>query len=366
MEEYMKMAIELAQQGIGAVNPNPLVGAVIVKDGIVIGKGYHEQYGQLHAERNAFKNCTADPKGATMYVTLEPCCHTGKTPPCTEAIIENQIAKVYVSCLDPNPLVAGKGIALLEEAGIAVEVGLLEEVCRKQNEVFFHYIQTKKPFVVMKYAMTMDGKIATTTGKSKWITGELAREQVQKQRHQYTGIMVGIGTILADNPMLNCRMEGGRNPVRIICDTQLKTPLESNIVQTAKEIRTILATNISDKAKHTAYEELGCEILEIPQKEKHIDLEILMMKLGEQKIDSILLEGGGILNFSALQSKIVQKVYAYVAPKLFGGETSRTPVCGAGFLEVADCVRLKTRDISVIGEDILIESDVEYKCLQEL
>ncbi len=252
-EKYMNLALTHAKKGIGLVNPNPLVGAVIIKERKIIGQGWHERYGGGHAERNALSNCRESPKGATMYVTLEPCCHQGKTPPCTDAIIQNGIKKVVIGCLDPNSMVSGKGVTLLREAGVEVVIGVLEDKCIELNEVFFHYIQTKTPYVVMKYAMTMDGKIATTSGKSKWITGINARENVHRSRNQYSSIMVGVGTVIADNPSLTCRIDGGRNPIRIICDTNLNTPLEATIVTTAKEVRTIIATACNNREKQKLY-----------------------------------------------------------------------------------------------------------------
>ena len=364
-ELYMKLALECAIQGIGRVNPNPLVGAVIVKDGEIIGKGYHEKYGELHAERNALANCTTSKHGSTMYVTLEPCCHYGKTPPCTKAIIENGISKVIIGTLDPNEKMAGKGVEKLRKSGIEVVVGVLEEQCKSINEVFFHYITQKTPFVVMKYAMTMDGKISTVTGESKWITGETAREKVHQDRSRYSAIMVGIGTVLADNPMLDCRIENGRNPTRIICDSNLRTPIEGNVVQTAKSIRTIIATTKVDEDYHKVYLDNNCQILVVSPKDGRIDLQELMLKLGEMNIDSILLEGGSTLNYSALESRIVHKVQCYIAPKLFGGDISKSPVGGKGFSEISKAVKLKNSEITQIADDILIESEVDYTCSQE-
>ena len=240
-QEYMLRAIQLAKKGEGWTNPNPMVGAVIVKDGRIIGEGYHKKCGELHAERNAIASLTESAEGATIYVTLEPCCHYGKTPPCTEAIIEQKIKKVVIGSRDPNPKVAGKGAQILRESGITVVQDFMREECDCLNPVFFHYITTKTPYVVMKYAMTLDGKIATKTGASKWITGEPARQEVQHMRHRYMGIMAGIGTVLADDPMLNVRVEGWKSPVRIVCDSSLRIPLDSQIVRSAKEYRTIVA-----------------------------------------------------------------------------------------------------------------------------
>ena len=357
--QYMKMALELAQKGMGFTAPNPMVGAVIVKNGRIIGQGYHRKYGDLHAEREALAVCTEEPKGASIYVTLEPCCHYGKQPPCVNAILEAGIRRVIIGSSDPNPLVAGKGIRILKDHGIEVTENILKEECDKLNEAFFYYIQNKKPYVVMKYAMTMDGKIAAYTGESKWVTGEAARIHVQEQRLKYTGIMVGVGTVLADDPMLTCRLENSRNPVRIICDSHLRTPLTSKIVRTAKTIPTILASSSKDQQKIKNYEELGCQVLYVPEKNGHIDLNRLMELLGAAKIDSILLEGGGSLNWSALESGIVQKVQTYIAPKLFGGEEAKTPVEGKGFPDPASAVLLKNSEIIRLGDDFLIESEVK-------
>lgn len=358
-QDYMRRAIELAKQGEGWTSPNPLVGAVIVKDGRVIGEGYHARYGECHAERNALKACMEPTEGADLYVTLEPCCHYGKQPPCVEAIVQAGIRRVFVGSDDPNPLVAGKGIRYLRERGITVETHVLKEECDRLNPVFFHFIRKRTPYVVMKYAMTLDGKIAAYTGASKWVTGEEARAYVQRERHRYRGIMVGVGTVLADDPMLNCRMPGGRNPVRIICDTHLRTPVTSQIVRTAKEIPTILAVCESDRNRYQPYEEAGCQILALPEAEGHIDLNALMEKLGQAQIDSILLEGGGTLNWAACKCGIVREVHAYVAPKLFGGAEAKTPVEGRGVADPSEAVLLKIKEIRHLGEDLLIESEVQ-------
>lgn len=365
--EYMLHAVGLAGRGIGAVNPNPLVGAVIVRDGKILAEGWHERFGEPHAERNAIKHFKENHpgkslKGATIYVTLEPCCHYGKTPPCTEAIIENGFQKVVIGSDDPNPLVAGKGIQMLRDAGIEVDTGVMKEECDALNYVFFHYIRTKTPYVVMKYAMTMDGKIATYAGKSKWITGEKARENVHRDRNRYTAIMAGVGTVIADNPMLDCRLSGGgRNPVRIICDTNLQTPLESRLVQTAGSIPTIIATACTDGELMQPYLEKNCELIEVPcaPQGRGIDLNALMVKLGKKNIDSILLEGGSTLNFSALKSGIVNRVQAYIAPKMFGGSGAKTPVGGMGFAEVSDGIMLEGMQVRMIDGDILIEAEIK-------
>ena len=355
--DYMRLALELAERGRGWTNPNPMVGAVIVKDGRVIGEGYHHRCGGLHAEREAFAACTESPAGATLYVTLEPCCHHGRQPPCTEAILEAGISRVVVGSGDPNPLVAGKGLSFLRAHGVEVETGVLQKECDALNHVFFHYICTTRPYVVMKYAMTLDGKIATRTGASQWITGESARERVHQDRHRYAAVMAGVGTVLADDPLLTCRMEGGRNPVRVICDTHLRTPLDSQIVRTAREVPTILAC--TDGARRAPYEAAGCRVFVLPERDGHVDLSVLMERLGAAEIDSVLLEGGGTLNWAALESGIVQRVQAYIAPKLFGGKDAKSPVAGLGVELPAQAVKLKNTTVTQIGEDFLLEGEVD-------
>ena len=374
-EKYMRRAIELAKKGSGHVNPNPLVGAVIVRDGEIIGEGYHECYGQLHAERNAIANAKKrgnSLEGSTIYVTLEPCCHYGKTPPCTEAIIEEKIARVVVGSDDPNPLVSGKGFQMLREKGIEVIPHFLKEECDAMNHVFFHYIRTGTPYVAMKYAMTMDGKIACYTGDSKWVTGEESRAHVQTLRNHYKGIMAGIGTVLADDPMLNCRIEGGRDPIRIITDSHLRIPMDSQLVRTAGQQPLIVAClPDADEEKAAQLQEKGVEVLRIPgvttaditeEQKEVISLPVLMKELGARKIDGILLEGGGQLNESALQAGIVDRIYCYIAPKIFGGAQAKTSVEGQGLTRAADAWQFNRIGMQEFGQDILLE----YEKAQEL
>lgn len=364
-EQFMKRAIELAKQGAGWTAPNPLVGAVVVKNGRVIGEGYHRKYGELHAERNALAACTEDPAGATLYVTLEPCCHYGKTPPCTEIIIEKKIAKVVIGSRDPNPKVAGKGARILREHGIEVVEDYMREACDALNPVFFHYITTKTPYVVLKFAMTLDGKIATRTGASKWITGEAARNHVHQLRGRYAGILAGIGTVLADDPMLNCRIDGAHQPLRIILDSQLRIPMGSRLVRSAKEYPLLIVCNEStrDREEGTSriqkLEEAGAKVWTLPEKNGHPDLNVLMQRLGEEKIDSVLIEGGGTVNEAALKAHIVHHVYAYIAPKIFGGEDAKTPVEGSGIRLPQECANLRLAKITVLLNDMLLEYDVE-------
>ena len=380
--DFMLRAITLARRGEGWVNPNPLVGAVIVKEGRVIAEGWHHKYGELHAERDALQALSEPAEGATIYVTLEPCCHYGKQPPCTLAIIEHGISRVVIGSRDPNPLVAGKGVRMLREHGITVEEDFMREECDALNPVFFHYITTGRPYVKMKYAMTADGKIATKTGASKWITSDEARDLVHDWRNACRGIMAGIGTVLADDPLLNCRKEGGRDPVRIICDSRLRIPEDAQIVRTAKQYETIVACALpgtgSPEAMCAGPEEAVCagpedggagpeamcakverlrqqgvEVWSVPAEDGSVDLRELVKRLGERGIDSILLEGGGTLNESALRAGIVQEVNAFVAPKIFGGK-ARSPVEGIGVEVPQEALRMKMEQFRQVGPDLLI------------
>lgn len=355
----MRMAVELAKGGTGFVNPNPLVGAVIVKNDRVIGWGYHQRYGELHAERNAFASCTESAEGADMYVTLEPCCHYGKTPPCTEAVIEHRIRRVFIGSSDPNPKVAGKGAAVLREHGIEVVQGVLKEECDSLNEIFFHYISEQTPYVILKYAMTADGKIATHTGASRWITSEASRNNVQHTRKRTAAVMVGIGTVLADDPMLTCRLENPGVHSRIICDSSLRIPEDCNIMKTASEIPTYIATVSEDEDKISRLEKLGAYIVKTGEADGRVDLKELMRYLASEKhIDSILLEGGAGLAYSALKSGIVNKIQMYIAPKIFGGASARSAVGGAGVELPSEAFMLSDPVISTIGDDILVEYKV--------
>ena len=371
----MQRAIALAKKGAGFVNPNPMVGCVVVKDNEIITEGYHEYYGGFHAERNALTNTTADCKDATLYVTLEPCCHYGKTPPCTEIIIEKGIKKVVVGLLDPNPLVAGKGIKILEDAGIEVVTGVEVEEIKELNKVFLKYINTKRPYVLLKTAMTLDGKIASYTGDSKWITNEKSRKLVHKLRSEMMGIVAGIGTVKADNPMLNCRIEVQQptadsrqpnihQPIRIIVDTNASISLDSNIVKTANEYRTILAVSnqlsaVCNQSKIDELKSYNVEILYCEEKDGHVDINDLMIKLGQKGIDSILLEGGATLNAAFLEAGCVDEVYAFIAPKIIGGEHSKSPVGGQGIELMKDAIMLKDIKIETFDNDILIKGKIK-------
>ncbi len=355
----MQRAIELAGRGTGFVNPNPLVGAVIARDGEIIAEGWHARYGDLHAERNALAACKQDPRGAVMYVTLEPCCHTGKQPPCTDAIIAAGISKVYVGSDDPNPEVAGKGIKLLESSGIEVVKGFLKDECDALNPIFFHYITTKTPYVIMKVAMTADGKTATRAGLSKWITGEEARHHVHETRKRCAAIMVGIGTVLADDPTLTCRIEEPSNPVRVVCDSNLQIPIDCKLVASAREIPTYVAACSIDRRKAELLESKGVHVLEIVPADGRVNLRALMRRLGSLGIDSVLLEGGAALHEAALRSGIVQHVQVYIAPKIFAGVSAKAAVGGLGVYQVEEAYHLSRPEITRYGDDVLLEFDVK-------
>jgi len=305
--KYMERALELAQMGCGFTNPNPLVGAVIVKEGRIIGEGYHQVYGSHHAEVNAFINATEDVSGATMYVTLEPCSHFGKTPPCANAIVENKIKKVIIGLIDPNPLVAGKGIKILEENGIEVVTGMLEDEGKKLNEIFLKYITTKMPFCIMKTTMSLESKIASDTGDSNLVT----REYGSQFRPCVASIMQDIETVFSDKVLLNSRFKSGicSNPVSIIVDSDGEIPLDSKVLKPKSQAKIIIATTEkADKAKIKALEEKGVKVITTPLKNGGVDLMFLMKILAERKIDSVFIEGGSQLKYSALEQGIVDKV----------------------------------------------------------
>ncbi len=356
-ERYMWMALDLARRGWGKTNPNPLVGAVLVKGGEVVGTGFHEKAGEKHAEVLALEEAGERAKGSKLYVNLEPCSHFGRTPPCVEAIIKAGVRKVVVACIDPNPLIAGNGIRRLQEAGVKIKTGVLKEKAKRLNEVFFKYITTKMPFVIVKTAMTMDGKIATVTGKSRWISGEKSRKLVHRIRSISDGIMVGIDTVLKDDPLLTVRLDdgGGHNPVRIIVDSKGRLPLDSKIVQTAFQIKTILATTeLAPRDKLEALRSYGIEVFIIPSRAGQVDLHELMLSLGRKEISSLLVEGGGTLNYSLLQENLIDKVYFFVAPLLLGGVAAPTPLGGAGVHEIDDSWVVNGMEIKQLDKDLLI------------
>lgn len=359
-EKYMRLAMQLAGNAIGRTSPNPLVGAVIVKDNRVVGCGWHRKAGTPHAEVHALNQAGELAQGADVYVTLEPCAHYGKTPPCAKALVEAKVKNVYGGLLDVNPKVAGKGFKILEDAGIHVEYGFLQDELRKQNEVFFKWIEHKKPFIVLKAAMTLDGKITTATGQSKWITNETSRAYGYKLRDIYDGIMVGINTVIEDNPMLTARVDGGKNPIRIVVDSSLKIDINANVVQD-KSAKTIVATtDKADKDKILKLQAQDVDVIVVDKDENDkVDIEKLLDILGQQNICSILVEGGATLSGSFVAKKLVDKVYFFIAPKIIGGKEAKTPVAGTGILNLQEALALKDIQIEKLEEDILIIGRVD-------
>lgn len=358
--EYMQRAIELATLARGRTSPNPLVGAVIVKDGKIIGEGYHKKAGTPHAEIHALDAAGNEARGATLYVSLEPCCHQGRTPPCTEAIIKSGIKRVVIATLDPNPKVAGGGWQRLKEAGIDAEYGLLQEAAAELNEVFFKYIQSGLPYVALKTAMTLDGKIAAGSGDSRWITGPEARQYVHQLRNTYDAIMVGIGTVLADNPQLNTRLDEsqGRDPIRIIIDNQLDLPLNSIIARSSREQPSLVfCGNQIDEDKASELTRLGVEIIKTELENGLVPVQQVLTILAQREITSILVEGGAELNASLIEKGLVDKFYWFIAPKIIGGRKAKSPVGGSGCQFMREALELRIRDIKSLGRDILITAE---------
>lgn len=357
-EFFMGRAIKLAKFGWGKTNPNPLVGAVVVKDGRIIAEGYHRELGCPHAEVEAFNNAKEDVSGGTLYVNLEPCSHYGRTPPCAQKIIDVGIKKVVAAMEDPNPKVSGKGFKMLRDAGVEVEVGVLEEEAIRLNEIFINYIVRKKPFVILKTAMTLDGKIATASGDSKWVTGEKARNHVHVIRDRVAAIMVGINTVLKDNPSLTTRLSDkeGSDPIRIVVDSKGSIPLDCNVINSGSKAGVILATTSRiEKEKEEILVEKGVRIIKADGGDGRVDLKHLMEEIYKLEIDSILLEGGGTLNSSAISCGIVDKVMCFISPKIVGGEKAPTSVEGIGALRMCEAIGVKNISVIKFGEDILVE-----------
>ena len=359
-EQMMARAISLARNGLGRTSPNPLVGAVIVRDGRIVAEGWHRKAGTPHAEIHALNMAGELARGATVYVSLEPCAHYGRTGPCAKALVEAGVSRVVVAMMDPNPKVAGKGIAILQEAGIEVTTGVLEQEARQLNEVFLKWMTTGLPFVALKTAMTLDGKIATAAGQSQWITNEASRYETHRLRDIYDGILVGINTALADNPSLTTRLKEyqGRNPVRIVVDSRARLPLTAKLV-TDGAARTIVAVTEQAPAERVeALRSAGVEII-VAGSSNHVDMQSLMEQLGAMKISSVLVEGGGSVNFSLLQAGLVDRVYACIAPKLVGGRDALTPVEGEGFQELDRAVELENIQLRQLGSDVLLTGIVK-------
>jgi len=354
----MEKALELAYKAAGRTTPDPMVGAVIVKNGRIVSAGYHKEAGTPHAEALAIKRAGKKAQGSTLYLNLEPCSHYGNNPPCVDAIIGSGIKKVVSSMVDPNPLVKGRGFNKLRKAGIKVEVGLLEDKARALNEFFFKYITTKEPFVILKSAMSLDGKIATKTGESRWISGNTSRKLVHKIRNEVDAIMTGIGTVLADNPTLNVRMIKGkkRNPLKVIIDPFCRTPLNSNVLKNEPKKSIFVVLENTGLAKTSKIEKLGAEVIRMKGKKGMIDLKALMGVLGGMGVMSIMIETGSGLAASALMSGIVDKLMLFVAPKVIGGKDAPSPVGGEGIAKLSKVLHSKDLKCSKVGEDVLIEA----------
>lgn len=358
MKKFMQRALTLAAKARGRTSPNPLVGAVIVQGDRVVGEGYHQKAGEAHAEIHALNQARREALGATLYVTLEPCCHWGKTPPCTESIIQAGIANVFVAHIDPYPKVAGKGIRQLEAAGISVNVGLCEAEARRLNEIYIKYIQTEHPFVILKSAMSLDGKIATASGESQWISSAASRLKGHEIRDTVDAILVGIGTVLRDNPALTTRIpdRAGADAIRIVVDSYGRTPPTAKLFNPDSRAGVIIAVTERALTKNiVALEQAGAEVLVVAEQQNRVCLSTLMVELGRRKITSVLVEGGGEINGSALAAGIVDKVSFFIAPKIIGGQNAPGPIGGTGVKNLSEVFNLRDVTLTQIGEDFLVE-----------
>ena len=358
-ESYMREALHLAEFARGRTSPNPLVGALIVRDGIVAASGWHRAAGEPHAEIHALRMAGELARGATLYVTLEPCAHQGRTGPCAKAVIAAGITRVVVALRDPNPLVAGRGIAMLEAADIEVVTGVCAAEARRQNAAFLTWVTTKRPLVTLKTAMTLDGKIASHTGRSQWITGEAARTRVHEYRNAYDAILVGIGTVLADDPSLTTRLPDctGRNPLRIVLDSEARTPLDAKLVTDCAAPTLIVVSERADQRRIRLLHACGVETLTLGA--ERVDIAALLDCLGAREITSLFVEGGGTVNWSFLAGGYVDKVHAFIAPMLMGGVAAKTPVGGTGFDSPQTALHLRDVTVEQLGADILVTG---YPC----
>jgi len=361
-EKFMRLVLSLAEKARGRTSPNPMVGAVIVCDGQLVGSGYHQKAGTPHAEIRAIAEAGEKANGATIYVNLEPCSHYGRTGPCTQAIIKAGLSRVVMAMLDPNPMVNGQGKAILESHGIQVKTGVLENEARKLNEAFIKYITTGKPFVILKTAMSLDGKIATSSGRSRWITSEESRRMVHKIRDEVDAIIVGVGTVIRDDPSLTTRLPDGdgRDAIRIILDSQARIPLESRVLNLNSSAKTIVAVTPSASEENIGGLEHRAEVLVVSEKDGRVDLQDLMQKLGRREIMSVLIEGGAEVNASALKAGIVDRVMFFISPRLMGGSRSPGPIGGDGVEDPSEAIPLADVSVTRIGEDILVTGTPKY------
>jgi diaminohydroxyphosphoribosylaminopyrimidine deaminase/5-amino-6-(5-phosphoribosylamino)uracil reductase len=365
-KDFMRIALRLAARGVGYTSPNPPVGAVVVKKDRVVGKGYHQKAGTPHAEIHALKAAGRSARGATLYVTLEPCNHHGRTPPCTEAILASGIKRAVVGCGDPNPRVAGGGGDFLRSHGIQVDMGILVEQSRKLVEPFIKYATTGLPLVIAKAAASLDGKIATHGGNSRWISNERSRGFVHRLRHAVDAILVGVGTVIADNPRLTCRLSRGTgvNPTRVIVDTHLRTPPDSRVVTKTGEAPTLLATGpVTSRDKRSRLMEQGVEVVELPLEHGRVSLRALLQELGNREMTSLLVEGGAEIHGAFFFDNLVDKVYLFFAPKIIGGSKAVPVIGGVGAATVAEASNLKHVKVRRMGDDIMIEGYMEGSTL---
>ena len=361
----MRRALALAARARGQTSPNPLVGAVIVKEGQIVGEGYHRAAGGTHAEVHAINHAGAAADGGALYVTLEPCPHYGRTPPCTETIIQSGIARVFAAHVDPNPKVGGKGIQELEKAGVHVNVGLCEPEARRLNEVFIKYIRTNRPFVIIKSAMSLDGKIATRSGESQWISSEASRLEGHEIRNSVDAVLVGVNTVINDNPSLTTRLPErvGKDPARIVVDSECRTPPTAKIFNPDSEANTIIATTKrASEERITRLEAAGARVSVVEEVDNRVCFSSLMHALGCQGITSVLIEGGAKINASALNAGIVDKIVFFVAPKLIGGADAPSPIGGEGIQRLAEAHVLRDVNVKSIDGDILIEGYLGTGC----
>jgi diaminohydroxyphosphoribosylaminopyrimidine deaminase/5-amino-6-(5-phosphoribosylamino)uracil reductase len=358
---FMRSALALARKGLGRSSPNPAVGAVVVKSGRIIGRGYHAKQGEPHAEIHALNEAGAAAKGATIYVTLEPCHHQGRTPPCTRAIQEAGIARLVYGASDPNPKVAGGGAAYLAAQGLAVKAGVLREACEHEHRFFFKHITSGLPYVVLKTAATLDGKTAAHTGDSRWVTGGEARRQVHRMRSWLDAICVGSGTALADDPQLTCRLLGGRDPLRVVVDSKLILPPTAKVLDPSSQAGCLVACGPKAPAKRrAALENAGAQVLALPEGPRGgVDLAELMAELGRRGVTSLLLEGGAGLAWGFLSQGLIDEVVYFYAPKLIGGAAAPGMIAGAGFASIAEAVELEKPKLRRVGDDIMMQARVK-------
>ncbi len=349
---YMQLALTLAKSAKGQTGVNPLVGAVVVKEGRIVGTGVHLRQGEAHAEVHALNMAGIHTEDSTVYVTLEPCSHVGRTPPCAHRLIKDKVKRVVIATLDPNPVVTGNGVKLLRDAGIEVEVGLLQHEARQMNEVFNKYITKKLPFITLKAAMTLDGKIGTVNGDSRWISGEPSRLEVHRYRHEHQAIMVGIGTVIADNPQLTTRMQvEGSNPIRIVVDSMLRIPLDANVIQDRQAKTIIVTTKDCDPNKKLALLNEGIEVIEV-NAGNQVDLKQALHFLAKKEISSILVEGGATLAGAMMERQLVDKFILYIAPKIVGGDKAPSILKMKGILNMSNAITFDNIGYEQVGNDM--------------